>query len=170
MTRSWRRLGGAATALALAAVLASCAPATNSAAPPQESNSATVSLAVTGAPTAAALPPMPDPDHDSRPDRVKFDDFAAHLERQQADLAAADADFLRAVRVATQSGADAKIVLAGYRSQIAADIAALPGPPRLSGCFAKASAPNAKARPPSPPCSPTAATRPTRSPRSPIGR
>jgi len=145
MTRSWRRLGGAATGLALAAALASCAPATNSAAPPSQANAASESPGAISAPTAAALPPMPDPDHDSRPDRVKVDDFAAHLERQQSDLAAADGEFLRAVRVATQSGGDAKIVLAGYRSQIAADIAALPGPPRLSGCFARASAPNAKA-------------------------
>lgn len=146
MTWSWRLSGGAAAGLALAA-LAACGPATNSAAPssPAASNEANAGPAPAGAPVAAALPPMPDPEHDSRPDRVKFDDFAAHLERQQSDLAAADADFLRAVRTATQSGADAKLVLAGYSNQIAADIAALPGPPRLSGCFARASAPNAKA-------------------------
>jgi hypothetical protein len=88
---------------------------------------------------------MPDPASDGRPDRVKVDDFAAHLERQQSDLAVTDADFLRAARTATQSGGDAKLVLAGYRSQIAADIAALPGAPRLAGCFAKAAAPNANA-------------------------
>ena len=88
---------------------------------------------------------MPDPASDSRPDRVKVDDFAAHLERQQSDLAVTDADFLRVARTATQSGGDAKLVLAGYRSQIAADIAALPGAPRLAGCFAKAAAPNANA-------------------------
>jgi hypothetical protein len=88
---------------------------------------------------------MPDPASDGRPDRVKVDDFAAHLERQQSDLAVTDADFLRAARTATQSGGDAKLVLAGYRSQIAAAIAALPGAPRLAGCFAKAAAPNANA-------------------------
>ena len=128
------------------AALAACGQTPNSAAPSPEAASNTSSAGPSdAAPAPAALPPMPDPEHDSRPDREKFDDFAAHLERQKIDLAAADADFLRAVRIATQSGPDGKLVLAGYRSQIAADIAALPGPPRLSGCFATASAPDAKA-------------------------
>ena len=126
----------------LVAALAGCGPAPNSASASGESPNATAAApaAASGGVTAAALPPMPDPDHDSRPDRVKFDDFAAHLERQQSDLAAADADFLPAARAAMQSGAqsNAKLVLAGYRSQIGADIAALPAPPRLSGCFARA--------------------------------
>jgi hypothetical protein len=145
MTQAWRRWGRAATGLALAA-LAACGPASNSAAPSSEAASTASNVGPTSATSALApLPPMPDPDHDSRPDRVKFDDFAARLERQQSDLAAADADFLRAVRTATQSGADAKLVLASYRSQIAAASAALPGPPRLTGCFARAAAPNGKA-------------------------
>ena len=145
MTQAWRRWGRAATGLALAA-LAACGPAPNSAAPPSEAASTASSVGPTSAASALApLPPMPDPEHDSRPDRVKFDDFAAHLERQQSDLAVADAGFLRAVRTATQSGADAKLVLASYRGQVAAAIAVLPGPPRLTGCFAKAAAPNGKA-------------------------
>jgi len=130
--------------LAIAA-LAGCGPASNSAAPSAgSSNALSADAAAVGA-LPAALPPMPDPATDSRPDRVKFDDFAAHLESQQAGLAATDAAFLSAVRTATQSGGDARLVLAGYRGQIAADIAALPGAPRLAGCFAKAAAPNAKA-------------------------
>ena len=127
------------------AVLAGCGPASNSAAPPAGASSEAVNATPAGGAPSDALPPMPDPARDGRPDRVKFDDFAAHLERQQSDLAATDADFLRAARTATQSGGDAKLVLAGYRSQIAADIAGLPGAPRLAGCFAKAAAPNANA-------------------------
>jgi hypothetical protein len=134
-----------AAGLAIGA-LAGCGPAPNSAAPPADTGSNTASAGPAAIATPAdALPPMPDPDHDNRPDRVKFDDFGAHLDRQQSDLAATDADFLRAARTATQSGGDAKSVLAGYRGQIAADIAALPGPPHLAGCFIKAAAPNAKA-------------------------
>ena len=145
MTGLRRRWATVAAGLAVGA-LAGCGPASNSAAPPAGAASNAMSAGPTsvGAP-ADALPPMPDPDRDSRPDRVKFDDYAAHLERQQSDLAATDADFLRAVRVATQSGGDAKAVLAGYRGQIAAAIAALPGAPRLAGCFARAAAPGAKA-------------------------
>ena len=90
---------------------------------------------------------MPDPDHDDRPDRAKADDFAGHLQRIQANMAAVDTEFLSRVRAAMQAGAqgDAKQVLADYRTLIAADIAALPAGPRLSGCFAKAAAPNATA-------------------------
>jgi hypothetical protein len=144
MTGFGMRWAAATAGLAIAA-LAGCGPASNTAAPtPASSNALSPDATAVGAATNT-LPPMPDPAADSRPDRVKFDDFAAHLERQQSDLAATDAAFLTAVRTATQSGGDAKQVLAGYRSQIAADIAALPGPPRLSGCFAKAAAPNAKA-------------------------
>jgi hypothetical protein len=144
MTGSGTRWAAAAAGVAIAA-LAGCGPASNSAAPAAgSSNALSADAAAVGAPTNA-LPPMPDPAADDRPDRVKFDDFAAHLEGQQANLAAVDAAFLRAVRTATQSGADAKLVLAGYRAQIAADIAALPGAPLFAGCFAKAAAPNAKA-------------------------
>lgn len=139
------RRAAVAAGLAAVVVLAGCGPASNSAAPPAGAGSNTTTDAASSGAPSDALPPMPDPDRDSRPDRVKFDDFAAHLERQQSDLAAADAAFLRAVRTATQSGGDAKLVLAGYRSRIAADIAALPAAPRLAGCFAKAAAPNAKA-------------------------
>jgi hypothetical protein len=145
MTKFARRwaLAGAGVGLAL---LTGCGPASNSAAPSAAPASNASSASPTSvAPLTAALPPMPDPDTDSRPDRVKFEDFAAHLERQQSDFATADADFLGGVRSARQSGGDAKLVLAGYRAQIAADIAALPGAPRLSGCFARAAAPNAKA-------------------------
>jgi hypothetical protein len=139
-----RQWAAAAASLAIAA-LASCGLASNSAAPAAgSSNALSADAAAVGAPSNA-LPPMPDPAGDARPDRVKFDDFAAHLEGGQSNLAATDAAFLGAVRTATQSGGDAKQVLAGYRSQIAADIAALPGAPRLTGCFAKAAAPNAKA-------------------------
>ena len=141
---AWRwALAGAGVGLAL---LAGCGPASNSAAPPADAASNADSAGPANvAPLTAVLPPMPDPDRDSRPDRVKFEDFAAHLQRQQSDLATADADFLGGVRTARQSGGDAKLVLAGYRAQIAADIAALPGAPRLSGCFARAAAPNARA-------------------------
>ena len=146
MTRSWRHAGVSAASGLVLAALAACGPASNSSAPaPAPSNAASVGAVPLGAPGAAALPPMPDPAHDTRPDRVKFDDFAAHLERLQSDLAATYAAFLRDARTATESGGDAKSVLAGYSGQIAADIAALPGPPRLGGCFARAGAPDAKA-------------------------
>lgn len=142
LARRWA-LAGAGVGLAL---LAGCGPASNSAAPSADAASNAASAGPTSvAPLTAPLPPMPDPDRDGRPDRVKAEDFAAHLERQQSDLASADADFLGGVRTARQSGGDAKLVLAGYRAQIAADIAALPGAPRLGGCFARAAAPNAKA-------------------------
>ncbi|HLY78918.1 MAG TPA: hypothetical protein VKQ70_06060, partial [Caulobacteraceae bacterium] len=127
------------------AVLAGCGPGSNSTAPPAGADANAASAAAAGLAPTDALPPMPDPAHDNRPDRVKFDDFAAHLERQQSALAAVDAAFLRDARAATESGGDAKSVLAAYSGQIAAAIAALPGPPRLTGCFARADAPNAKA-------------------------
>jgi hypothetical protein len=130
--------------LAIAA-LAGCGPASNTAVPAAGAPDAATPAGPGVSAAANALPPMPDPVSDDRPDAVKADDFAAHLERQQSDLAATDAAFLTAVRGAIQSAGDAKQVLALYRSQIAADIAGLPGPPRLSACFAKAAAPNAKA-------------------------
>ncbi len=148
LTTEFARRGAAVAAFAALVTLTGCGPATNSAAPAQGSASNAATAGATGAQAAApALPPMPDPDKDSRPDRVKFDDFAAHLERQQSDLAAADASFLTAVRTAMQSGAQGagKLVLAGYRGQIVAAIAALPAPPRLTGCFARAAAPGARA-------------------------
>lgn len=141
--RPWRP---AASAILLAA-LVGCGPAsTTNGAPPSSSatNAATI-LAAPQGPDTAIAPLMPDPDHDDRPDRAKADDFAGHLQRIQANMAAVDTEFLSRVRAAMQAGsqADAKQILADYRTLIAADIAALPAPPRLSGCFAKAAAPNA---------------------------
>jgi len=136
----------ASAALLTALVACGPAPTTNSPSQPQATSAGAGVVAPQGADTAI-LPLMPDPDHDDRSDRAKADDFAGHLQRIQANMAAVDADFLGRVRAAMQAGlqADAKQVLADYRTLIAADIAALPGGPRLSGCFARAAAPNAKA-------------------------
>src|SRR5471032_2762890 len=124
------------------ALLAGCGPSSKPAGPPQ-SAAPTASSAHLAAPQSAVTaltPPMPDPDHDDRPDRAKSDDFFGHLSRVHANMNAVDADFIDRVRAAMRAGsqADAKQLLADYRTLIAADIAALPGPPRLSGCFAKA--------------------------------
>lgn len=132
----------------LLAALVACGPAkqANQAQAPA-ANAAAADLAAPQSAETAVLSPMPEPDHDPRPDRVKADDFAAHLQHLQANMAALDADFLGRVRAALEAGsqADAMRLLADYRTLIAADIAALPGGPRLSGCFAKAAAPNATA-------------------------
>jgi hypothetical protein len=91
--------------------------------------------------TAPPLPSMPKPDHDDRPDRAKLTDFLGRIESQQASLAAADATFLRGVRVGIQNDTEpgATVALAAYRGELARELAALPPPPRLSGCFARAS-------------------------------
>jgi hypothetical protein len=139
----WRLAPTAALFAALVACGPTPTPVGQAQAPPAN---ATVS-GLAAPPSAAILPPMPDPDHDPRPDRAKADDFTAHLERLQGNMTAVDADFLGRVRTAMQAGSqtDAARVLADYRALIAADIAALPSAPRLSGCYAKASAPNATA-------------------------
>jgi hypothetical protein len=143
--RPWRLVP---TGVLLAAVVG-CGPAPKQAGQAEAPSANTTAAGLTAPQSAdtALLPPMPDPDHDARPDRAKADDFAAHLERLQANMAAVDADFLGRVRTAMQtpSQADAERVLADYRTLIAADAAALPAGPRLSGCFARASAPNATA-------------------------
>lgn len=130
---------------ALLAALVACGPTSERAsqAPAPPANSTASGLAAP--PSAAILPPMPDPD--PRPDRAKADDFTAHLERLQANMTAVDANFLGRVRGAMGVGsqADAERVLADYRTLIAADIAALPVGPQLSGCYARAAAPNATA-------------------------
>ena len=137
---AWRRTLGA---VALAA-LAGCGPSSKPAGPQTPANAPVV---LTQPPTVLVLPAAPNPDDDSRPDRAKADDFTGRLDRVQSDLARVDADFLRRIRATLQSAtpADAKLTLADYRDQIAADIAALPGPPRLAGCFAKAQSLNAAA-------------------------
>jgi hypothetical protein len=141
MTEGARRWAFAAIALA---ALAGCGPSSKPAAPQATANATPV---LTQPPTVLVLPASPDPDHDARPDRVKADDFTGRLDRVQSDLARVDADFLRRVRATLQSDtpADAKLTLADYRDQIAADIAALPGAPHLTGCFAKAQSLNATA-------------------------
>ena len=136
-------------ALALA-LLAGCGPSPKpgAAAPPPASNAtAGAHLAPPQGADTAITPPMPDPDHDERPDRAKADDFAGRLQRIQANMAAVDAAFIGRVRTAMRAGAqaDATQLLADYRGLIAADIAALPAAPRLAGCFARAAAPDAKA-------------------------
>jgi hypothetical protein len=133
---------------ALLAALVACGPTPRAANQTQvPADNAAAGSAAPLSVNTAILPPMPDPDHDDRPDRAKADDFAAHLDRLQANMAGIDADFLTRVRAAMQAGsqADAKQLLAEYRALIAADIAALPSGPRLSGCFARATAPNATA-------------------------
>ncbi len=133
---------------AILAALAGCGPASNTTSPsPAAQTNATVGLAAPQTPDTAILPLMPDPDHDMRPDGVKADDFAGHLQRIQANMAAVDADFLTRIRAAMQAGSqtDAKQLLTDYRGLIAADIAALPTSPHLAGCFAKAAALNASA-------------------------
>src|SRR5580704_12770839 len=80
---------------ALLAALAACSPtpqAASQANPPPASTTA-AGLTAPQSVQTALLAPMPDPDHDERPDRAKGDDFAAHLERLQANMAAVDADF-----------------------------------------------------------------------------
>jgi hypothetical protein len=130
---------------ALLAALVACGPTPKQAdqaqAPPANATASGLAAPV----SAAILPPMPDPD--TRPDRAKADDFTAHLERLEANMTAVDADFLGRVRGAMGAGsqADAERVLADYRTLVAADIAALPNGPRLSGCYARAAAPNATA-------------------------
>jgi len=137
-----------AAALSLA-LLAGCGPSPKppGAAPPAASNATAAHLVAPQGADTAISPPMPDPDHDPRPDRAKAADFAAHLQRTQANMAAVDTDFIARVRTAMQAGAqaDAAQLLADYRALIAADIAALPGAPHLAGCFARAAAPDAKA-------------------------
>jgi len=132
---------------ALLAALIACGPTPKQASQGPAPPANTPASGLAGPQSAAILPPMPDPDHDPRPDRAKADDFTAHLARLQANMAAVDAAFLGRVRTAMQaaSQADAERVLADYRALIAADIAALPSGPHLSGCFARASAPNATA-------------------------
>jgi hypothetical protein len=123
------------------AALAGCGPASNSTTPSQTAPAnATARLAAPQTPDTAILPLMPDADHDVRPDGVKADDFAGHLQRIQANMAAVDADFLTRIRASMQAGsqADAKQLLTDYRGLIAADIAALPASPHLAGCFGKA--------------------------------
>ena len=133
----------------LLAALVGCGPAPgpNNAASPSTPSTNAAAITAPQGPDTAIAPLMPDPDHDDRPDRVKTDDFAGHLQRIQANMTAVDTEFLARVRTAMQAGsqADAKQVLADYRTLIAADIAALPGAPRLGGCFARAAAPNATA-------------------------
>ena len=138
--RAWR---WAFAAIALAA-LAACGPSSEPSAPQAPTGAPVV---LTRPPTGLVLPPAPNPDDDPRPDRAKADDFTGRLGRVQSDLARIDADFLRRVRATLQSAspADAKLTLADYRDQIAADIAALPGPPHLTGCFAKAQSLNSTA-------------------------
>jgi hypothetical protein len=86
------------------------------------------------------LAPMPSPESDQRPDNVKLDDFLGRIEGEQASLAAADAVVIRDARTALLAGSaqGAKIALATYRAELARELAALPQPPRLSGCYARA--------------------------------
>jgi hypothetical protein len=141
--RPWRLVPTAA----LLAALVACGPTPKQAGQAQPPSATTTASGLSAPPSAAILPAMPEPDHDPRPDRAKADDFTAHLERLQANMTAVDAAFLDRVRAAMQaaSQADAARVLADYRALIAADIAALPSGPRLTGCFGRASAPNATA-------------------------
>jgi len=91
----------------------------------------------------ANLPPMPDPASDKRPDKVKLADFLDRIEAGQASLAAADATVIRNARTALQAGDEraARIALAGYRAEIGRELAALPQPPLLAGCYAPAKTP-----------------------------
>lgn len=147
MTYAWLR----SSIVLLFAALVGCGPATNAPSPSSQGQSAAASpsagLVAPRTPDTAILPLMIDPAQDTRPDSEKSDDFTGHLQRIQANMAAVDADFLTRVRAAMEAGsqADAKRLIADYRNLIAADIAALPGPPRLTGCFAAAAPLNAKA-------------------------
>jgi hypothetical protein len=126
MTESAWRLTFAAILLT---ALAGCGPSSNPTAPQAGANApANAPVVLTQPATVLVLPPAPNPDDDARPDRAKSDDFTGRLDRVQSDLARVDADFLRRIRATLQSDtpADAKLTLADYRSQIAADIAALP--------------------------------------------
>ncbi|HZZ88049.1 MAG TPA: hypothetical protein VFE13_06905 [Caulobacteraceae bacterium] len=137
---------GAAASPVLAAVfaLAGCGPSSAPVAPTR----APAANSAPAAPSATlSLPPAPDPAHDPRPDRIKLADFGDRLEKVQADLARVDGALVPRVRSALQAGdeAAARAALAGYRAQIAADVAAQPPPPRLAGCFARAQPLDAKA-------------------------
>lgn len=135
-------------ATAAAVLLSACGGPSQPQAPPTNGASAAVN-AVTldaGAATAPALPPPLNPATDNRPDGVKLPEFLDRMAAQQTRLAAADANFLRGLRAGLQSGSEPgpTIALAAYRTELGAELAALPQAPLLAGCFAKASVADGK--------------------------
>ncbi len=131
------------------ATLAACGPAPGKSDSAETATSASPVAAVSGAPPQAApfTPPV-DPDKDDRPDRIKVDDFATRIDAQQDALVAADAAFIQNARTALQSGSPdgAHSALMSYQATIQGQIAALPQPPRLNGCFDRAKATGDQAR------------------------
>jgi hypothetical protein len=141
--RAWR-LRFAAVALT---ALAGCGPSSKPAAPPQASPAApATAVEPMGLGRPAVYAPMGPAELDHRPDALKSADFADRLDEIWKNQVTTDADFLGRIRNAFQgTQADAKALVSEFRDRVAEDRLALPEAPRLSGCFARAAAPNAKA-------------------------